>query len=227
MQILRPGPLHKQAYQILLTMLLEGEYQPGERLVETKLAEKLRVSRGTIREAIRMLIKDGLLTQSESAIYIYKPTLQDVIDLYKCREKLESLAAKLAAKNITKTLEKQINEVLVKSKKALVEEHPSKVVELNTQFHELIIRAARNKQLIGLLETIRTKSLYMRNNILRDYYMTSNRKNYIGEHEQIFKAIIEQDRIKAEEEMSKHIKNDLSAFYDFFEKKNVGECQCF
>jgi DNA-binding GntR family transcriptional regulator len=222
MQILRPGPLHEQAYQILLTMLLEGEFQPGERLVETKLAEKLGVSRGTIREAIRMLIKDGLLIQNESVLFIYKPTLLDVIDLYECRERLESLAAKLAAKNWTKSLEKQINEVLMKSRKALAEEHPSKLVELNTQFHELIIRASLNNQLIGLLETIRTMSLYMRNNILRDYYMTSNRKNYMGEHEQIFKAIIEQDPIKAEEEMSKHIKNDLSAFYDFFEKKNVG-----
>ncbi|MDM5358418.1 GntR family transcriptional regulator [Peribacillus sp. ACCC06369] len=227
MQIIRPGPLHEQAYQILLTMLLEGEYQPGERLVETKLAEKLGVSRGTIRESIRMLIKDGLLIQNESVISVYKPTLQDVIDLYECRERLESLAAKLAVENMTESLEKQINEVLMKSKKALAEEHPSKLVELNTQFHELIIRASRNNPLMGLLETIRTKSLYMRNNILRDYYLTSNRKSYIGEHEQIFKAIIEQDPIKAEEEMSKHINNDLSAFNDLFKNKtldNVNIC---
>jgi DNA-binding GntR family transcriptional regulator len=219
MHIQRPGPLHEQAYQILLTMFLEGEYQPGERLVETKLATKLGVSRGTIREAVRMLIKDGLLTQNESAIYIYKPTLQDVIDLYECRERLESLAAKLAAVNITESFEKQINEVLVKSK---LEKHPSILVELNTHFHELIIRASGNNQLIGLLETIRTKSLYMRNNILRDYYMTSDRKNYIYEHEQIFRAIKEKNPSKAEEEMSNHIKNDLHAFYELFGKTNVG-----
>ncbi|MED2974098.1 GntR family transcriptional regulator [Fictibacillus sp. B-59209] len=223
MGILRLKPLHEQAYQVLLKFLLEGEYQPGERLVEIKLSEKIGVSRGTIREAIRMLLKDGLLVQNESAIRVFKPTLQDVIDLYQCREKLESLGAKLAATNITKSLEKQIEEVLANSRQALSAGRPSTLIELNTQFHELIIGASSNNQLIGLLETIRTKSLYMRNNILRDYYITSNVKNYLDEHEQIFQAIIEKDPTKAEQEMSNHIKSDLNAFYHLFEKTDTGK----
>ncbi|OMP66466.1 hypothetical protein BTO28_12255 [Domibacillus epiphyticus] len=219
MQVIRLEPLHEQVYQSFLTSLLEGQYQPGERLIETKMAETFGVSRGTIREAIRMLIKDGLLIQNESVIHIFKPTLQDVIDLYQCRERLESLAAKFAAKNMNQSLETQIKEVLTESKKALLDKNPSTVVELNTQFHELIINASQNNQLIGLLETIRTKSLYMRNNILRDYYISSNRKSYIDEHERIFNAIVEEDPYKAEKEMSNHIKNDLHAFYKLFEKQ--------
>ena len=220
MQVVRLKPLHEQVYQAFLLSLMEGQYQPGERLVETKLAEAFGVSRGTIREAIRMLIKDGLLTRNESVIHVYKPTLQDVIDLYQCRERLESLAARLAAKNMTKNLEKQIKEVLIKSQQTLGEENPYRVVELNTQFHELIITASGNNQLIGLLETIRMKSLYMRNNILRDYYISSNRKSYLNEHEQIFKAILEKNPNKAEQEMSHHIQNDLNAFYTLFEKRS-------
>ncbi|OLN23041.1 hypothetical protein BTO30_06590 [Domibacillus antri] len=221
MQVIRLEPLHEQVYQAFLTDLLEGHYQPGERLVETKLAKTFGVSRGTIREAIRMLIKDGLLTQNESVVYIYKPVLQDVIDLYQCRERLESLAAKLAAINKTEALEKELKEVLIKSTQALLEKNTSLVVELNTQFHELIITASHNYQLIGLLASIRTKSLYMRNNILRDYYISTNRGSYIQDHEQIFKAVSEKDPSKAETEMSNHIKNDLTAFYNLFEKQKI------
>jgi DNA-binding GntR family transcriptional regulator len=221
MQIMRFDPLHEQVYRIFLGLLLEGEYRPGERIIETKLAEKFGVSRGTTREAIRMLIKDGLLIQNESVICVYGPTLQDVIDLYQCRERLESLAARLAAKHITKSYEKQIKDVLLKSKQALAEKDLSTVVELNTQFHELIMKASYNHQLMGLMETIRTRSLYMRNNILRDYYISSNRKSYLEEHELIFKAIVERDTSKAEQAMSNHIKNDLNAFYHLFEKQTL------
>jgi DNA-binding GntR family transcriptional regulator len=188
------------------------DFQPGELLVETKLAKKLGVGRGTLREAVRMLLKDGLLMQRESAIYIYKASIRDVLEIYQCRERLESLAAQLAAHHMTEEHDSELWRLIEGSKKAFLEERISESVELNTKFHEIIIQTSHNHQLIALLETIRNKTLFMRSNILRDYYNSSRDTSYIEDHENIYAALKERDPMKAQQKMSEHILHDLQAF---------------
>ena len=115
--------LHNQVYHILKGMIIDsGEYQPGERLVETRVAEKIGVSRGTIREAFQMLLKDYLLVRNGKAISVYNPSVQDIIDVYQCRISLESLAVKLATQNITDEELSKLAEVINDSKIALNDE---------------------------------------------------------------------------------------------------------
>lgn len=173
------------------------DLRPGELVVETNLAKKLGVGRGTLREAVRMLLKDGLLVQRSGAIHIYKPSVQDVIEIYQCRERLESLAAQLAAGHMTEEIEHELWRLIVESKNAFLDGRISESVELNTKFHETIIKASHNHQLIALLETIRTKTLFMRSNITRDYYYSSRDTSYIEDHELIFLALKEKDPFKA------------------------------
>lgn len=188
------------------------DFQPGELLVETNLAKKLGVGRGTLREAVRMLLKDGLLVQREGAIYIYKPSARDVIEIYQCRERLESFAAQQAAQHMSEEIEHELWRLIVESKEAFLDGKISESVELNTKFHETIIQASHNQQLIALLETIRTKILYMRSNITRDYYRSSRDTSYIEDHEHIYEALKERDPMKAQQKMSEHILHDLQAF---------------
>ncbi|MGV3464190.1 MAG: GntR family transcriptional regulator [Heyndrickxia sp.] len=211
-EIVRSKPLHEQIYDILLKKILQMDFQPGELIVETNLAKKLGVGRGTLREAVRMLLKDGLLVQQAGSIQIYKPCAQDVIEIYQCRERLESLAAQLAAGNMTEEIDYELWRLIEDSKSAFLEGEISESVELNTKFHETIIKASHNQQLIALLETIRTKTLFMRSNITRDYYHSSRDTSYIEHHEQIYKALKERNPGKAQMEMSKHILHDLQTF---------------
>lgn len=76
-QIVKPESLHIQAYNILKQSILDGERQPSERIVEAKVAGILGISRGPVREAIRMLIQDGLLVYNDGFVKVYEPTIDD------------------------------------------------------------------------------------------------------------------------------------------------------
>lgn len=87
-KIIKSESLHLQSYNLIKEAIMEGRLQPNERVVEAKVAGKLGVSRGTVREAIRMLIQDGLLIYNEGFVRVYQPNVQDIIDIFQCRESL-------------------------------------------------------------------------------------------------------------------------------------------
>ncbi|WP_158555800.1 GntR family transcriptional regulator [Peribacillus glennii] len=206
-EIKKTEPLHSQVYHIVKEMIMEGKYQPGERLVETKVAENLGVSRGTVREAFRMLTKDDLLAQKENSLFVYDPEAQDILDIYECRKSLESLSAKLAAQNIAAEQLDQLEQIITESKKALALPDTQELTSLNQKFHDTIAFASRNKQLIQLFEVINAKVLYIRNCILKE--RSESFAVLVNDHEEIFHALKERDPAKAQEKMEAHIQRSL------------------
>ncbi|MCK6257358.1 GntR family transcriptional regulator [Fictibacillus sp. KIGAM418] len=199
--------LHSQVYTILKAMIMESEFQPGERLVETKVALQLGVSRGTVREAFQMLLKDGLLTRDNNVIFVYNPSVQDIVDVYECRKSLESLAVKLATTHIQDEQLNQLGFVLEESKKAVKRNDTQTLTNLNQEFHDIIDLASHNKQLIQLCEVIKTKTLYIRNNVLKNHF--KNFSDFVDDHERIYLAIKERKASKAEQEMITHIEKSF------------------
>jgi DNA-binding GntR family transcriptional regulator len=94
-----PRPVGSEvAYNALRTAIIEGEYRPGERIIEQRVAEDLRLSRTPVREAVRMLAADGLVIATRHRGAIVRPLERtDVLDLYELRARLESYAAELAS----------------------------------------------------------------------------------------------------------------------------------
>lgn len=213
--VVKSEPFHIQAYNNIKVLLLENEFSPGERLTEQGLAKKLGVSRGPTREAIRMLLQDGLLFQKGVHIYVLDPTLEDVVDLYLCRERLEPLAAKLSTKKMSQEQKNKLIQTIEEAKEALENNDMGEVVQLNTKFHEIIVHSSNNHQLIQFMNLISAKTVYMRNSILRNY---TRDDDFIQEHETIARAIVKNDEDQAECEMNQHIQNDLKAFYPLFKK---------
>ncbi|SFE92629.1 GntR family transcriptional regulator [Fictibacillus sp. FJAT-27399] len=199
--------LHSQVYTILKAMIMESEFQPGERLVETKVALQLGVSRGTVREAFQMLLKDGLLTRDNNVIFVYNPSVQDIVDVYECRKSLESLAVKLATTHIQDEQLNRLGFVLEESKKAVKRNDTQTLTNLNQEFHDIIDLASHNKQLIQLCEVIKTKTLYIRNNVLKNHF--KNFSDFVDDHERIYLAIKERKASKAEQEMITHIEKSF------------------
>lgn len=208
--IVKPEPYHKQVYNQFQDMLFKREYKPGERITEVALAEKLGISRGPIREAIRMLLHDGLLIQEGNHINVFDPSFDDVIDLYLCKERLEPLAASLACDHITKASKEKLGHILDSTEEALKQQQPSEeIADLNTEFHHLIIHASQNAQLIQFMEMIRSKNRYMRINLLDNY---TRKGVFLKEHRQIAEAIIAGDEKLAEQAMKNHVQEDLRAW---------------
>lgn len=204
--IIKHVPLHIQAYNILKGNIMEGGFEPGERIIESKIANQLGISRGPIREAIRMLIQDGLLIQGENSVFVYNPTIQDVIDIFQCRESLEVLAVTLSIAKMNETQHQQLKENIELTTKALMESNIEKLNALDQSFHDLITHASNNKQLIQLMELIKNKVFYMRRNILKS---NLNHSRLIVSHERLCRAIIDGDAKAAEQIMRDHIRNSL------------------
>lgn len=215
-EIAKAVPLHIQTYRFLRELILRGDFEPAERIVESRVAEKLGISRGPLREAIRMLIQDGLLVQKKNAIFIFSPDFQDVTEIYTCRQGLECLAAKLASQNITAEEQYILQNLLMESQRAFREKDTKKMIDCNTGFHETIVLASKNKQLIELFQVIQGKIVFMRNTIFRHF----DRDNFfLEEHERIADAINSGDGEMAEKYMLLHILHDLEMFRQFYQKK--------
>ncbi|WP_096200463.1 GntR family transcriptional regulator [Bacillus sp. FJAT-45350] len=199
---IKSEPLHLQAYTIIKSSILNGEFPNGERVVESKLATKFGVSRGPIREAIRMLIQDGLLIQNDGSIQVFQPTTQDIVDILQCRKGLEAIGVRLATKKFSANELKKLSKCIEKTNQAYKRNDFKELGLLDQQFHELIIQGSRNKQLIQLMEVIKSKVIYIRNTIVPNEYIQS----IADEHERIYQAILEGDEEKAEREMNYHIR---------------------
>ncbi|SES25963.1 GntR family transcriptional regulator [Psychrobacillus sp. OK032] len=209
--------LHNQVYNIIKEQIMNGDILPGERIIETRIAEQLGVSRGTIREAFQMLLKDGLLIRNDKIISIYKPDKKEISDVYECRISIESLAAKLATQRISSNEIVQLEKVISDSKQALKDNNKKNLTILNQAFHDIIQTASNNEQLIKICDTIKTKILFIRTRILKEHL--SDFSDFVEDHEKIFIAIKNQDANLAEKEMRIHIESSFKTILDAIESK--------
>jgi DNA-binding GntR family transcriptional regulator len=209
MEVIKSDPLHLQLYTAIKKGLVQGEYQPGERIVETRLAESFQISRAPVREAIRMLIQDGLLEQKGKNVLVYHPNHQEILNLFLCRQNLESLAARLAAERENEEQKETLIEIIRLTREAWTKEDGDAVFELNTKFHHTIAIAAVNDPLLHLINTIDAKVMYARNVVFKDLIQNDL---FIDQHESIARAIIQQKPILAETEMKNHLQTDIEVF---------------
>lgn len=209
MEVIKSDPLHLQLYAALKKRLVQGEYEPGERIVETRLAESFQISRAPVREAIRMLIQDGLLEQKGKNVLVYQPNRQEILNLFLCRQNLESLAARLAAERASKEQRESLLEIIRLTREAWAKEDEDTVFELNTKFHHTIAIAAENDPLLHLINTIDAKVMYARNVIFKDLI---HNIRFIDQHESIARAIIQQKPNLAEAEMKNHLEYDIEVY---------------
>lgn len=132
----------------------EGLLVPGQRLVEADLTRRFGVSRGPVREALRRLVAEGLLTHERNkGISVRQLTRKEISDLYKIRERLQALAARLAAENIGKEGRKAVlREMRAEAMKASKASDWHRYFDLNDRCHAVIVEMSDNPQLIQLIE---------------------------------------------------------------------------
>lgn len=197
--------LRGKIFNILRQQILDGKYLPGDSLIEIKLAEELGVSRTPIREAIRQLELEGLVSSIPNKGVIVKGiTEKDIEDIYTLRMVLEGLAAKWAAEKMSS---EEIEEL--KNKFELMEFYTLKsdleqVARLNTEFHEIIFRATKS----GVLQHILTDfQYYVQWARYRSLKSPGRAQKALEEHKLILAAFINHDSEGAENSVTRHIMN--------------------
>lgn len=198
-------PLRDVVFQTLRNAILKGELQPGERLMEIQLAQRLGVSRTPVREAIRKLELEGLaiMIPRRGAI-VADITIQDLEDVLEVRAALEELAVQNACDYITEDQIKELKKVSGDFKRNLEGENLLECVEADMRFHEIIYGATGNKRLQQILTNLREQMYRYRLEYLKDKRM---HKLLIEEHDTIRRAIKKKDKVKAGNAMRVHISN--------------------
>ena len=162
----RSQSLRQQVYQAIRQIILQGDLVSGERIVETKLAKQLQVSRTPIREAIGQLQREKLIVSNpKGGFRVTTLSIQDAVQLYDCRIALEQLAVANACQLITSPQLKQLEELVLLSEKTTKSssgDDSEKLLELDYQFHHLIAKCSSNQWLLTLLEQVFDKMALLR-----------------------------------------------------------------
>lgn len=163
----RRESLHEQTYQALRTSILSGELSPGERLIETQLAQQLAVSRTPIREALRQLQREGLVTVDTSGgLRVISVSVADAVHLYDCRIALEQAAVREACLNASDSTLNELELFVDQSERAVQRQASTlntfEMLNLDYQFHRKIAESTGNPWLTGLLDQVFDKMLLLR-----------------------------------------------------------------
>ena len=149
-------PLRDVVFNTLRQAILRGELKPGERLMESQLANKLGVSRTPIREALRKLELEGLVNmvprKGAEVADITEKSLRDVLEV---RKALEELSVQLACEKITEEEIEELKRVAERFKDTLDDQDVTKIAEADVAFHDVIYTATDNQKLILLLNNLR------------------------------------------------------------------------
>lgn len=148
-------PLRDQIRDELRAQIGDGHLPPGQRLIEQVLADQFGVSRIPVREALRSLESEGLVTMvPRRGMVVAELSRVDIELLYEVRSALEILASTLAAQRATASEVETLSGVLAAARKAVSAGDFRKSVQLNAEFHDFVTRVAGNPFLISALEPL-------------------------------------------------------------------------
>jgi DNA-binding GntR family transcriptional regulator len=179
-----------EIYKAIRDAIFAGKLNPGERLVEQELCERLGSSRGYVREALKMLSTDGFIVINRGkGATVSKISYQDTKNLYELLAILEAKSVELAAPNI---LPKDLDDLYVidqKMRGCISEKDRAKArmiwQESNLQFHRLFAERSGNQELKALVENIRWRTFDFRYVVLFEPYFPL----FVDQHEALSSAI--------------------------------------
>ncbi|MGY9049642.1 MAG: GntR family transcriptional regulator [Rhodobacterales bacterium] len=193
-------PQQKDAYRLILEAIDVGVYKPGDRLVESDLAERFGVSRTPIREALQRLETQSLLARDGRSLIVASLDHNQMAELYVVRTELEGLAARLAARHATEE-EIQVLREMVDDDRALLQNPPA-LARANRRFHQQIHLASHNRYLVQQLDLVHRSMALMATTSLA---AQGRGEIALAEHMAIVDAITKRDEAAAYRALRDHI----------------------
>jgi len=193
-------PAQKDAYSLILEAIDVGVFKPGDRLVESDLADRFGVSRTPIREALQRLETQSLLARDGRSLIVSSLDHNQMAELYVVRAELEGLAARLAARHATEEEVRVLRDMVVQDQ-ALVAD-PAALARANRRFHKQIHLASHNRYLVQQLDLVhRSMALMATTSIAAE----GRGEDTLVEHDAIVSAIEARDEAAAYKALRDHI----------------------
>ena len=191
-------------YNSIKAAIIQHDLLPGSHLSVPALAEQLGVSRSPIREAVQKLISEGLAYEKpRKGAYVTEFNTKDLLPLFQVRLVLDGLAAKLASKAISKTLDSKLELIISKHRNAIDDKDPDKYTNADIQFHTTILEASDNNPLQELARQVYDKI----------YVAMKARAAPLGpevsfqDHLNIYNAIVKSNSEEAENAARSHVEH--------------------
>nr|WP_277999002.1 GntR family transcriptional regulator [Moorella sulfitireducens] len=198
-------PLREIVFEALREAIINGQLKAGERLMEVQLAEEMGVSRTPVREAIRKLELEGFIVMvPRKGAYVADLSTKDIADVFEIRSALESLAAGLACERITEEELDELERLLIKVADCVAAKDLETLVEIDTQFHEVLYRASRNDRLVQIINNLREQIQRFRTTSLGT---PGRMPEALEEHKQLVEAITARNVELARRLAQEHIEN--------------------
>ncbi len=202
-------PLRDVVFNTLRQAILTGELKPGERLMEIHLANMLGVSRTPIREAIRKLELEGLVTmiprRGAEVAQITEKSMSDVLEV---RRAMDALCAELACERITEEDLERLKEACGRFEQATGTKDVKKVAQADVELHDIILQATGNSRLIQLVNNLSEQMYRYRFEYIKDI---SQHERLVEEHRMIYESLVSRDKERAAEAARTHIDNQRKA----------------
>ena len=202
MTTLKPEGLTARAYAQLRDAIVDGQLPPGEPLYEIHLADRLGMSRTPVREALKVLTRDGYLEELPSRGYgVPRRSLDDLREFFELREVLESSATRYAALRATPAEIARLGQLCERYES---ESDDVAWAQLGHDFHNVLIAAARNTRLERVLDSLNAQIVMSRRTFARTD--AASRQIAIRDHRAIFEAVQARDEGRAQTLAAEHVR---------------------
>ncbi|AOF84471.1 bacterial regulatory s, gntR family protein [Hydrogenophaga sp. RAC07] len=204
---LAPRALYEEVAELLRQRIFQRELEPGSWIDELKLAEEYGISRTPLREALKVLAAEGLVTMKvRRGAYVTEVSEKDLADVYHLLALLESDAAGVVAERATDAELAEL-QTLHDALEAAVGER-DRFFALNEQFHMRVLELARNRWREQMVADLRKVMKLNRHNSL---LKTGRIEESLAEHRAIVSALAQRNAALAVQRMREHFQSGLEA----------------
>lgn len=198
------GSLQIKVFKVIEKAILSGEFSEGEALTEQRLSDELGASRTPVREALRQLESEGLVTNvPNKGAVVVGISEKDIDDIYTIRITIEGLAARWAAVNIKDEEIKTLRDILELQEFYAEKGDHAQVKSLDSTFHEAVYRASGSRPLRLILSQLHNYIQKSRELSIRS---AGRAIAAVNEHRLIFEALEAHDAELAEKQAAEHIR---------------------
>lgn len=184
--------------------IIQGVYPKGTLLTELKLVEQLGVSRTPIREALRCLEQERLIEDTGKGSRVLGITVEDVEDILTIRERVEGIAARYAARNVTDEDRQSLKHLMELQEFYFQRGDAEHLRQIDDQFHDAICRMSNRCVIMDTLIPLNRKTRRYRRLAMDDWYRVPKTKQ---EHVDVYEAIVAGDGEAAKRLTEEHIRN--------------------
>lgn len=201
------GTLADHVFDEIKQHIIIGELRPNQRLIESKIARRLGVSRTPVREALKKLETIGYVSiLPNGGLVVTEHTPEQMRSLFEIREALETMAIKLACQRATEEQIKSAEAYYHQAIEAFINRDYDKYIELHSHFHEALYSPCGNEQLLSLIRTFRYQ--YFDQQLTR-VYNALDWRSQMKQHTKILEAFRERNENRAEKDLKRHLRNSL------------------